>query len=195
MPACPADHLPGVDLLRRCWARCLRPAAAAVLPCAWAAHDLAQSHGKPLGALQTIQAAGELTSSRALTSSAVRECLHQHRCISSDWPGPKRTGICELSTMAAQMGTCCMQIPRPDDVKLLLFCLLWPPSCFVSDATDRQGGSAPVRSEQCLLAQASIRITSMHLQVNFGGELGCQAESQWVALACRASFRTPSLWR
>ena len=196
MPACPAGDLPGVDLLHRWWARCLRPAAAAVLPCAGAAHDLAQSHGKPLGALQTMQAAGQLTSSsRAPNSSAVRDCLHQNRCISSDWPGQKRTGICELLTTAAQNGTCRLQVPRPDDVKLLLFCLLWPPSCFVSDATDKQGGSAPLRSEQCLLAQASTQVTSMRMQVNFGGELECQAGSQWVALACRASSRIPSSWR
>ena len=46
-----------------------------------------------------------------------------------------------------------------------------------------------------LLAQALTRSASMHMQVSFGGELECQAESQWVALACRASFPTLFLWR
>ena len=30
-------------------------------------------------------------------------------------------------------------LPRADDVKLLACCLAWPPSCFVSDATDKNG--------------------------------------------------------
>ena len=96
---------------------------------------------------------------------------------------------------SAMTDTCCMQVPRPDDVKLLLFCLLWPPSCFVSDATDKQGGVAPLSAGPYLLAQASTQITSVHMQVNFGGEPECQAESQWVALACTASSPILSLWR
>jgi hypothetical protein len=29
--------------------------------------------------------------------------------------------------------------PQVDDIKLIVACLAWPPSCFVSDATDRTG--------------------------------------------------------
>ena len=39
---------------------------------------------------------------RAPTRSAVRQCLHQCCCISSDCPGQKRTCIDELLTMAMQ---------------------------------------------------------------------------------------------
>lgn len=36
-----------------------------------------------------------------------------------------------------------LQIPNFADTKLLAACLLWPPVCFVSDATDAQGALAP----------------------------------------------------
>ena len=32
-----------------------------------------------------------------------------------------------------------LQVPVFDDAKLLAACMLWPPACFVSDATDAQG--------------------------------------------------------
>ena len=32
-----------------------------------------------------------------------------------------------------------LRVPRFDDAKLLAACMLWPPACFVSDATDAQG--------------------------------------------------------
>lgn len=32
-----------------------------------------------------------------------------------------------------------MHVPALDDMKLLVACLAWPPSCFVSDATDKSG--------------------------------------------------------
>ena len=32
-----------------------------------------------------------------------------------------------------------IRVPRADDVKLLVCCLAWPPSCYVSDATDKNG--------------------------------------------------------
>ena len=32
-----------------------------------------------------------------------------------------------------------LPLPRFDDVKLLVACMAWPPSVFVSDATDTQG--------------------------------------------------------
>ena len=37
-----------------------------------------------------------------------------------------------------------LRVPRFDDAKLLAACMLWPPACFVSDATDAQG--TPSRS-------------------------------------------------
>ncbi len=36
-------------------------------------------------------------------------------------------------------GCLSLRIPSFTDISLLAACLLWPPACFVSDATDMQG--------------------------------------------------------
>lgn len=49
-----------------------------------------------------------------------------------------------------------------NDIKLLVACLAWPPSCFVSDATDRTGThSAPPSLHRWALRPARIHASGM----------------------------------
>ena len=61
----------------------------------------------------------------------------------SPLPGQKRVWDKVMATVPVQLNLgCCrprVQLPRADDIKLLVCCLAWPPSCYVSDATDKNG--------------------------------------------------------
>jgi hypothetical protein len=47
----------------------------------------------------------------------------------------KLKAVCTIELVAGLR----LKVPTFDDTKLLVACLLWPPACFVSDATDAQG--------------------------------------------------------
>lgn len=44
-----------------------------------------------------------------------------------------------MKSKAAPLVVGRVRLPRADDVKLIFMQLAWPPSCYVSDATDGQG--------------------------------------------------------
>ena len=46
-------------------------------------------------------------------------------------------------------------VPVPSDIKLLAASLMWPPSCFVSDATDKHG--AALAQSQCGKLSAALQ--------------------------------------
>ena len=47
----------------------------------------------------------------------------------------KLKAVCTIEPVAGLR----LKVPTFDDIKLLAACMLWPPACFVSDATDAQG--------------------------------------------------------
>lgn len=54
--------------------------------------------------------------------------------------GQRRIWDKATASTRAQLGPALqLPLPRFDDVKLLVACMAWPPSVFVSDATDTQG--------------------------------------------------------
>ena len=60
-------------------------------------------------------------------------------------PVPRQKQVWDkvMATVPLQLslGPCkfAIRVPKADDVKLLVCCLAWPPSCYVSDATDKNG--------------------------------------------------------
>ena len=58
-----------------------------------------------------------------------------------------------------------VHLPRADDVKLLVCCLAWPPSCFVSDATDKNGAPAGTNSHLWVLARCCRTLGSSTVQL------------------------------
>lgn len=64
--------------------------------------------------------------------------------------GQRRIWDKATASTQAQLGTAVkMPVPRFDDVKLLVACMAWPPSVFVSDATDAQGALPPLSAALC----------------------------------------------
>ena len=44
-----------------------------------------------------------------------------------------------MTTRSIRLCCCTLRVPAFNDTGLLAACLLWPPACFVSDATDAHG--------------------------------------------------------